>query len=109
MFDYTACDGIMIGRAAEGNPWIFKRITHYINTGELLPEPTLAEKCQTVLLHAKMLIDFKGEYIGVREMRRHLSYYTKGMPQAAAMRAEINTVMSFEDIKTLTNKYFLGI
>ena len=56
-----------------------------------------------------MLIDFKGEYIGVREMRRHLSYYTKGMPQAAAMRAEINTVMSFEDIKTLTNKYFLGI
>ena len=109
MFDYTACDGIMIGRAAEGNPWIFKRITHYINTGELLPEPTLAEKCQTVLLHAKMLIDFKGEYIGVREMRRHLAYYTKGMPQAAAMRAEINTVMSFEDIKTLTNKYFLGI
>lgn len=109
MFDYTACDGIMIGRAAEGNPWIFKRITHYINTGELLPEPTPAEKCQTVLLHAKMLIDFKGEYIGVREMRRHLAYYTKGMPQAAAMRAEINTVMSFEDIKTLTNKYFLGI
>ncbi len=56
-----------------------------------------------------MLIDFKGEYIGVREMRRHLAYYTKGMPQAAAMRAEINTVMNFEDIKTLTNKYFLGI
>ncbi len=109
MFDYTGCDAIMIGRAAEGNPWIFKRITHYIKTGELLPEPEPDEKCRTVLLHARMLIDFKGEYIGVREMRRHLAYYTKGMPQAAAMRAEINTVMSYEDIKTLTNRYFLGI
>ncbi len=78
MFDYTDCDAIMIGRASEGNPWIFKRITHYINTGELLPEPTNKEKAETVIQHAKMLIDFKGEYIGVREMRRHLAFLYKG-------------------------------
>ena len=109
MFDYTNCDAIMIGRASEGNPWIFKRITHYINTGELLPEPTNREKAETVIQHAKMLIDFKGEYIGVREMRRHLAFYTKGMPQASAMRAEINTVMNMNDIEFLVNKYFLGM
>lgn len=109
MFDYTDCDAIMIGRASEGNPWIFKRITHYINTGELLPEPTNREKAETVIQHAKMLIDFKGEYIGVREMRRHLAFYTKGMPQASAMRAEINTVMNMNDIEFLVNKYFLGM
>lgn len=109
MFDYTDCDAIMIGRASEGNPWIFKRITHYINTGELLPEPTNSEKAETVIQHAKMLIDFKGEYIGVREMRRHLAFYTKGMPQASAMRAEINTVMNMNDIEFLVNKYFLGM
>ena len=109
MFDYTDCDAIMIGRASEGNPWIFKRITHYINTGELLPEPTNREKAETVIQHAKMLIDFKGEYIGVREMRRHLAFYTKSMPQASAMRAEINTVMNMNDIEFLVNKYFLGM
>ena len=109
MFDYTDCDAIMIGRASEGNPWIFKRITHYINTGELLPEPTNREKAETVIQHAKMLIDFKGEYIGVREMRRHLAFYTKGMPQASAMRAEINTVMNMNDMEFLINKYFLGM
>ena len=109
MFDYTDCDAIMIGRASEGNPWIFKRITHYINTGELLTEPTTREKAETVIQHAKMLIDFKGEYIGVREMRRHLAFYTKGMPQASAMRAEINTVMNMNDIEFLVNKYFLGM
>ncbi len=109
MFDYTDCDAIMIGRASEGNPWIFKRITHYIDTGELLPEPTNREKAETVIQHAKMLIDFKGEYIGVREMRRHLAFYTKGMPQASAMRAEINTVMNMNDIEFLVNKYFLGM
>ncbi len=109
MFDYTNCDAVMIGRASEGNPWIFKRITHYINTGELLPEPTNKEKAETVIKHAKMLIDFKGEYIGVREMRRHLAFYTKGMPQASAMRAEINTVMNMNDIEFLVNKYFLGM
>ena len=109
MFDYTDCDAIMIGRASEGNPWIFKRITHYINTGELLTEPTNREKAETVIQHAKMLIDFKGEYIGVREMRRHLAFYTKGMPQASAMRAEINTVMNMNDIEFLVNKYFLGM
>ena len=109
MFDYTDCDAIMIGRASEGNPWIFKRITHYIKTGELLPEPTNREKAETVIQHAKMLIDFKGEYIGVREMRRHLAFYTKGMPQASAMRAEINTVMNMNDIEFLVNKYFLGM
>ena len=107
MLDYTGCDAVMIGRAAEGNPWIFERTVNYIKTGELMPEPTAAEKAKVVMRHAEMLIDFKGEYIGVREMRRHLAFYTKGMPQAASMRGEINTVMNIDDIKKLVEKYFM--
>ena len=72
MLDYTKCDAIMIGRAAQGNPWIFQRVIHYLETGELLPEPTPQQKIEKALRHARMLIEYKGEYIGVREMRKHI-------------------------------------
>ena len=73
LLEHTGCDAIMVGRGAQGNPWIFKRILHYLQTGELLPEPTAEERVEKALRHAQMLIDYKGEYIGVREMRKHMA------------------------------------
>jgi tRNA-dihydrouridine synthase B len=107
IFEYTGCDAIMIGRAAQGNPWIFKRTLHYLKTGELLPEPSAQERAETALRHARMLIEYKGEYIGVREMRRHLSDYTKGLPGAAAMRGQINCAESYEELERLISRYFI--
>ena len=101
MFDYTGCDAIMIGRGAQGNPWIFKRIVHYMETGEILPEPTAKERVEKALRHAKMLIEYKGEYIGVREMRKHLSWYIKGCSGASELRGLINTAESYEEMEKL--------
>jgi len=107
LFEYTGCDAIMIGRGAQGNPWIFKRTLHYLETGILLPEPTAQERAETALRHARMLIDYKGEYIGVREMRRHLSEYTKGLPGASSMRGKINCAESYEEMEEMINQYFI--
>ncbi|ONI45523.1 tRNA dihydrouridine synthase DusB [Candidatus Epulonipiscioides gigas] len=104
MLAYTGCDAVMIGRAAMGNPWIFKRTLHYLQTNELLPEPTIEEKISVILQHAKSLIEYKGEYIGIREMRAHLSCYIKGIPQAAKLRSELNKATSLEDIKIELDK-----
>lgn len=101
MFDYTGCDAIMVGRGAQGNPWIFKRIIHYMETGEILPEPTAKERVEKALRHAKMLIEYKGEYIGVREMRKHLSWYIKGCSGASELRGLINTAESYEEMEKL--------
>ena len=104
MLDYTKCDEIMIGRAAQGNPWIFQRVIHYLETGELLPEPTPQQKIEKALRHARMLIEYKGEYIGVREMRKHISWYMKGVKGAAELRGKINTVNSYHDMEKLLNQ-----
>lgn len=101
MLNYTNCDAVMIGRAAEGNPWIFKRVVHYLDTGEIIPEPSLKEKLDVALKHLYMLVDYKGEYIGVREMRRHLGKYIKGMPHCAEARVLINKAETKEDMKVL--------
>ncbi len=90
MLEYTKCDAIMVGRAAQGNPWIFQRINHYFNTGEILPEPTAQQKVEKALRHTCMLIEYKGEYIGVREMRKHISWYMKGIKGAAELREKVN-------------------
>ena len=104
MLDYTKCDAIMIGRAAQGNPWIFQRVIHYLETGELLPEPTPQQKIEKALRHARMLIEYKGEYIGVREMRKHISWYMKGVKGAAEKKKKINTVNSYHDMEKLLNQ-----
>lgn len=104
MLDYTKCDAIMIGRAAQGNPWIFQRVIHYLETGELLPEPTPQQKIEKALRHARMLIEYKGEYIGVREMRKHISWYMKGVKGAAELRGKINTVNSYHDMEKLLSQ-----
>lgn len=94
----TGCDGVMIGRAAQGNPWIFRDTIHFLETGELLPAPTSEEKKQVILEHASLLRQHKGEYTAVREMRKHLAWYTAGMPHSAQFRGMINTMETMEQL-----------
>ena len=101
MIRETGCDGIMVGRAAQRNPWIFRQITHYLDTGELLPRPELSEVKQMILRHAQLQLQYKGEYTGIREMRKHVAWYTKGMEGSAKLRDDINGVESFEELEVL--------
>ena len=98
MLSATGCDGVMIARAAQGNPWIFREVVHYLETGTLLPPPTMAEKKETILRHADLQMEYKGEYTAVREMRKHLSWYTAGMPNSAKFRQTINSMESMEEL-----------
>lgn len=97
MLTQTGCDGIMIGRGAQGNPWIFRQIIGYLAKGELLPPPDLAERLTILLRHLDMLIACKGDYIAIREMRRHAAWYTKGLPHAAEIRLKLNQAECRED------------
>ena len=105
LLEHTGCDAIMVGRGAQGNPWIFKRILHFLQTGELLPEPTAEERVEKALRHAQMLIDYKGEYIGVREMRKHMAWYMKGMPGAAELRGKLNYAENRAELEALLRGY----
>ena len=105
MYEETGCDGFMIGRRAKGNPWIFKEMIHYFETGETLPRPSLEEVVVMMLRHGRMMIDFKGEYIGVREMRKHVSWYTFGFPGAAKLRDKVNHTETYQDLEELLTNY----
>lgn len=94
----TGCDGVMVGRAAQGNPFIFREITEYLETGVIPPKPTLAEVRATIERHARMQMEEKGEYTGVREMRKHLSWYTVGYPNSAKYRQMINSMETMEEL-----------
>ena len=106
IFDLTGCDGIMIGRASLGNPWIFRQIAHYLETGEKLPEISNEEKYKVILEHFDLLLKEKGEYTATREIRKHIAWYVKGMPNASEMRDKINSVESEKDFKEILKKYF---
>lgn len=101
MKEYTGCDGLMVGRAARGNPWIFKQIHEYLQNGVLVDQPNAEEVKQMILRHAKMLIDYKGEYTGVREMRKHIAWYTQGLPHSAELRRRCNEIVSWESLEEL--------
>lgn len=103
MIDYTGCDSIMIGRAARGNPWIFRQVKEYLETGRLISKPSGDEICKMILRHADMLCEYKGEYTGVREMRKHISWYTAGLPHSAKLRRGCNEVTSLEQLHDLVN------
>lgn len=109
LFEETNCNAIMVGRAAQGNPWIFKRILHYLKKGEILDEPLAQEKINTALRHAKMLIEYKGEYIGIREMRKHVSWYTKGLLNAGILRDKINKSKDYKELENLLLEYLQQI
>ena len=97
----TGCDGFMIARGAEGNPWIFAQILHYFKTGEELPKPTFEEVTQMLLRHARMQLEFKGEYTGIREIRKHAAWYTSGYRNSSKLRGRINEVETYEQLEAL--------
>ena len=99
--EQTGCDGVMIARGAEGNPWIFSEMIEYEKTGVVPPRPDKDEVRKMMLRHARLQLDYKGEYQGIREMRKHVSWYTKGIPGAARLRERINAVESYEELENL--------
>lgn len=106
MLEETGCDGIMVGRAARGNPWIFSQIGHYLSRG-VMPEPVDREEMrQTILEHARLMVEYKGEYLAVREMRKHISWYTAGMPNSASFRGRINTMETLGELTESVNALF---
>lgn len=108
MLEYTGCDAIMIGRGSQGNPFIFKRTVEYLENGVLLPEPTWEERLDVAEKHMDMLADYKGEVIGIREMRKHLGWYIKGLPHSAEMRVKINATSGRENMRDVLN-YMRGL
>lgn len=101
MVSETRCDGIMVGRAVQGNPWIFQELIHYEETGEKLARPSVTEVREMMLRHAKLQMECKGDYTAIREMRKHVAWYTAGFPNSARLRAEINQVESYEELEKL--------
>ena len=97
----TNCDGFMIGRGAQGNPWIFRQILHSLETGEELPKPSMEEVTEMLLRHARAQIAFKGEVVGIREMRKHAAWYTSGYKNSAKLRGKINEVETYGDLEAL--------
>lgn len=107
MIEMTGCDGVMVGRGAQGNPWLFGRIAHYYRTGEILPRPDIHAMADMILRHAKMQMDFKGEYLGIREMRKHIGWYTAGYPNSAKLRERANHIESFDELQRLLDEYIV--
>lgn len=97
----TGCDGVMIARGAKGNPWIFKQINHYLETGERLPPPSREELKDMILRHGRLQTEFRGEKTAMREMRKHVAWYTAGYPNSAALRNDINLVESLSELVNL--------
>lgn len=106
LIEQTGCDGVMIGRAAEGNPWIFREVVHYLETGELLPKPNREEVLATIRKHARLQLEIKGEYTGVREMRKHLAWYSAGYPNSAKFRQMINSMETMEELMQGIDRIF---
>ena len=105
MMQETGCDAVMIGRGAQGNPWIFERTNHYLTTGELRPEPTYLERLDMLLKHFELLCRYKGAALGVREIRTHAGWYMRGMPEAAYWRNRVNTINTVESFKKELSTY----
>ena len=103
MLEYTGCDAVMIGRGSQGNPFIFKRTVEYLENSILLPEPTWEDRLDIAEKHMDMLADYKGEVIGIREMRKHLGWYIKGLPHSAEMRVKINATSGRENMRDVLN------
>lgn len=101
MAEETGCDGFMIGRGVQGNPWLFNQILHYFETGEELKKPSFEEVTQMLLRHAAMQLEFKGEYTGIREIRKHAAWYTAGYKNSSKLRGRINEVENYEQLKAL--------
>ncbi len=108
MLEETGCDGVMIGRGALGNPWIFRRTLHYLSTGELLPEPSAEERVAMALRHLDLLVEFEGVRSAGLEMRRHAACYTRGLPHSAALRRTLETCRDPDDYRRVFEAYLAG-
>lgn len=107
MLEETGCDGIMVGRASRGNPWIFREINSYLDTGIIPERPTKQEVCDTILRHARLQLEYKGEYTAVREMRKHVAWYTTGYPHSAKLRQLVNEIETIAELEESIRKIFL--
>jgi tRNA-dihydrouridine synthase B len=105
MLEYTGCDAVMVGRGAQGNPWVFKRIIHFLRTGQLLPEPDIEEKKAMMLRHLDMMVAYKGENTGVREMRKHVAWYVKGCRNSSRFRDQAFRATSYEEMAELIRNW----
>ena len=101
----TGCDGFMIARGAKGNPWVFKQISVYLENGTILPRPALSKVLKMIRRHGKMMVEFKGEFTGIREMRKHLAWYTAGYPGSAKLRGRVNEMETYEDLVRILEEY----
>ncbi len=101
----TGCDGVMIGRGALGNPWLFREVAHFLETGQKLAQPDASERIDVAIRHLHLLVQHKGENIGVKEMRKHAAWYIKGLPDAARVRDDINLVTTEADMMALLRQY----
>ena len=97
----TGCDGLMLARGVRGNPWLFHQIRHYLETGEKEKKPSQEEMVAMILRHARMLIECKGELMAMREMRKHVAWYTAGYPGSASLRRRVNEIEKYEDLERL--------
>lgn len=105
MLEETSCDAVMIGRGAQGNPWIFRQIARYLATGEMIPLPTAEERITMMLRHLDMLVAYKGEHLGIREMRRHGAWYTKGLHHSAELRLRFNQAVYKADFIAVLDEF----
>lgn len=103
MKEYTGCDGLMVARGARGNPWIFREIKEYLENGNVIDKPTMNDIREMIIRHAKMLVDYKGEYTGIREMRKHIAWYTAGLPHSAELRRMCNQIETMENLIETVN------
>ena len=103
MMDETGCDGVAIARGAQGNPWLIRRTVEYLRTGELLPAPSIEEVIAMIHHHTELMLQYKGEFTTVREMRKHIAWYTEGYPDSAKLRGKVNTAGSIEELYALVD------
>lgn len=101
LIEETGCDGIMIARGARGNPWIFKQVKEYLKTGTLLEKPGIEELVEMILRHGRLQVEFKGEYLAIREMRKHIAWYTAGYKNSAKLRSRVNEIETYKNLEEL--------
>ncbi len=109
MFEYTGVDGIMIGRGAIGNPWLFEKIIYFLKNGEKLPEMPIEEKLKTIIEHIELEVEHKGEKVGIQELRKHMAYYVRNINDASRIRAKINTINEKDELINYLNKVFCNV
>ncbi len=105
LIDHTGCDGIMIARGVRGNPWLFSQIKTFLETGTKLSKPSVEEVTNMIKRHARLQVQYKGEYLGIREMRKHVAWYTTGYPESARLRSMVNEIESLEALDQLLDSY----